>query len=258
MTAIHQFPLVEGQYATYDLQDLSKRLVDRATAYGSEMEVSTDKSKIMTNSTNNISADISTNGQKLEEVTSFKYLVATLCKDGTCSAEVRIRIASAVAAMARLKQRHGGSTPSASQASSNSASLLSPPPSSTAVKHGPCLLTLRKGSRLSKLSARGKFSVSATWSTNRRLGAEQDQRTCGFTGTSLLATVKRRKLARFGDIRRQDSLSKIILQGTLEGGQRRGRQRRCWMDNIKELASLLVPELLTKTSCIKRLGEVLS
>ena len=47
-----------------------------------------EKSKIMTNSTNNISADISMNGQKLEEVTSFKYLGATLCKDGTCSAEL--------------------------------------------------------------------------------------------------------------------------------------------------------------------------
>ena len=42
------------------------------------------------------------NGQKLEEVTSFKYQGATLCKDGTCSAEIRIRIASAMAAMARL------------------------------------------------------------------------------------------------------------------------------------------------------------
>ena len=42
------------------------------------------------------------NGQKLEQVTIFKYLWATLCKDGTCSAEVRIRITSARAAMARL------------------------------------------------------------------------------------------------------------------------------------------------------------
>ena len=33
------------------------------------MEVSTEKTKIMTNSTNNISADISMNGKKLEEVT---------------------------------------------------------------------------------------------------------------------------------------------------------------------------------------------
>ena len=47
-------------------QDLTNRLVDKATAYG--MDVSTEKSKIMTNSTNNLSAYISMNGQKLEEV----------------------------------------------------------------------------------------------------------------------------------------------------------------------------------------------
>ena len=66
------------------------------------MEVSAEKSKIMTNSTNNTSADISINCQKLQEVTSFKYLGTTLCKDDTCSADVRIRIASAMAPMARL------------------------------------------------------------------------------------------------------------------------------------------------------------
>ena len=43
-----------------ELQDLANRLVDRAKAYG--MDVSTEKSKITTNSTNNISADISLNG----------------------------------------------------------------------------------------------------------------------------------------------------------------------------------------------------
>ena len=58
----------------------------------------------MTNSTNNIDANISVDGQKLEEVTSFNYLGATLCKDDTCSAEVRVRIASAMAATARLNR----------------------------------------------------------------------------------------------------------------------------------------------------------
>ena len=85
-----------------ELQDLTNRLVDRATANG--MEVSTEKNKIMTNSTSNISADISMNGQNFEEVTSFKYLGATLYKDGTRSAEVRIRIASPVAVIARLNR----------------------------------------------------------------------------------------------------------------------------------------------------------
>ena len=62
-------------------QDLTNRpVINRAKAYGKE--VSTEKNKVTTNSTNNISADISMDGQKLEEVTSFKYLSATLCKDG--------------------------------------------------------------------------------------------------------------------------------------------------------------------------------
>ena len=79
-----------------ELQDLTNRLVDRATVYG--MEVSTEKG------TNNIKADIRMNDQKFEEVTSFKCLGATMCKDGTCSAEVRIRITSAMTATARLNR----------------------------------------------------------------------------------------------------------------------------------------------------------
>ena len=42
------------------------------------------KSKIMTNSMNNVSVNISMNGQKLKEVTSFKYTGATFFKNGTC------------------------------------------------------------------------------------------------------------------------------------------------------------------------------
>ena len=54
-----------------EIQNLTSRLVDRAKAY--DMEVGTGK-KIMTKGTNNISTDISRNGQTLEEVSSFKYL----------------------------------------------------------------------------------------------------------------------------------------------------------------------------------------
>ena len=53
------------------------------------MEVSPEKSTIMTNSTNNIKADISMKGQKLELVTTFRYLGATLSKDGIGSAVVQ-------------------------------------------------------------------------------------------------------------------------------------------------------------------------
>ena len=47
------------------------------------MEVSNEKSKALVSSARNVSADILMNGQKLEEVEAFKYLIAsTLKKDG--------------------------------------------------------------------------------------------------------------------------------------------------------------------------------
>ena len=52
-----------------------------------------------------------------------------------------------------------------------------------------------------------------------------------------------------------ECLSKTILRGILMGGRRRGRLRKCWMENIKERTSLPMPELLTMASCRKRLEE---
>ena len=71
----------------------------------------------------------------------------------------------------------------------------------------------------------------------------------------LLATVERLKQVRFRHVTRHDSLSKTILRGTLEGEPRRGRRRKCWMDNIREWTSLIMPELLTIATCNTRLEE---
>ena len=56
-------------------------------------------------------------------------------------------------------------------------------------------------------------------------------------------------------IMRLDSLSKSILQGTLEGGQCCGRQMKWWMDSVKEWMSLSVPKLLTMASHYPKLEE---
>ena len=61
----------------------------------------------------------------------------------------------------------------------------------------------------------------------------------------LLATVKRRKLAWFGHVTCHYSLSKTILQGTLERGERSGQQRKRWVGNIPSLPML---ELRTRAS----------
>lgn len=47
-------------------------------------------------------AEICMNEMQLEEVSSLKYLGATLSKDASCTSDTRIRIATATAAMARM------------------------------------------------------------------------------------------------------------------------------------------------------------
>ena len=48
----------------------------------------------------------------------------------------------------------------------------------------------------------------------------------------LLTIVKRRKLQWYGHVSRSSGLAKTILQGTVKGGRRQGRQRKRWGDNI--------------------------
>ena len=54
-----------------ELPNLVERLHKDSTAYG--MEISAEKTKLMTNNTSGINTEIQINGQKFETVTSFKH-----------------------------------------------------------------------------------------------------------------------------------------------------------------------------------------
>ena len=62
----------------------------------------------------------------------------------------------------------------------------------------------------------------------------------------LLTSVKRRKLKWYGHLTRSSGLAKTVLQGTVQGGRQRGRQRKQWEDNIKEWTGLEWNILLRK------------
>ena len=54
----------------------------------------------------------------------------------------------------------------------------------------------------------------------------------------LLTIVKRRKLQWYGHVSRSSGLAKTILQGTVKGGRRQGRQQKRREDNIREWTGL--------------------
>ena len=65
------------------------------------MKISAEKTKLMTNNTSGISTEIKVNGQKIETVTSCKYLVSVITDEGS-KPELLCRIAQATAAETNL------------------------------------------------------------------------------------------------------------------------------------------------------------
>ena len=83
-----------------ELANLVERLDKASTAYG--MEISAEKTKLMTNNTSGINTEIKVNEQKLETVTSFKRLGSVITDKGS-KPEILPRIAQKTAALTGLK-----------------------------------------------------------------------------------------------------------------------------------------------------------
>ena len=64
-----------------ELTNLVERLDKASTVHG--MEISAEKTKLITNNTSGINTEIKVNGQKFETVTSFKYLGSVITGEGS-------------------------------------------------------------------------------------------------------------------------------------------------------------------------------
>ncbi|PIK42080.1 endonuclease-reverse transcriptase [Apostichopus japonicus] len=159
------------------------------------MEISAGKTKLMTNSTTPFTRNIVASGQQLETVNQFKYLGAIISEEGS-KAEVLARAAQTAAALAKLKPIWND----------RNISLRS------------------KLKLLHALVCRSSCMHEVRRTVKQHIANYED----------LLTTVRKRKLRWYGHVTRTDGLSKTILQGTVQGKRRRGRQRKRWVDNIKE------------------------
>ena len=66
------------------------------------MEISAEKTKLMTNNTNGINKKITVSGQRLDTVSKFKYLGSVITDEGS-KPEIISRIVQTTAVMTKLK-----------------------------------------------------------------------------------------------------------------------------------------------------------
>ena len=213
-----------------ELANLVKRLDETSSRYG--MEISAEKTKLMTNSAHPITTKITVSGKELETVDHFKYLGAIISEEGS-KAEILARAAQTTAAMTKLKTIWKDRNISLrSKVKLLHALIIS-------IFLYACeswTLTAELQRRIQAVEMRClRRLLGISYKdhiTNEEVRQIITQQVKHYE--DLLTTAKKRKLRWYGHLTRSDGLSKTILQGTVQGKRRRGRQRKKWTDNITE------------------------
>ena len=200
------------------------------------MQISAEKTQLMTNNTNGIRTDITIDNKKLETVHSFKYLGAIVSDEGS-KPEVLSRIAQTTAAVTKLKVIWNDKNIAISSKVRLMRSLA------MSIFLYACetwTITADIERRIQALEMRCFRKLLGISYRDHITNEEVKARIGNAIGPyeDLLTTVKRRKLKWYGHVTRSSGLAKTILQGTVQGGRRRGRQRKRWEDNIKEWTGL--------------------
>ena len=188
------------------------------------MGISAEKTKLMTKSADGIQREINVKGQKLGNITSLKYLGAVVSDDGS-KPEVLSRIAQATAALTKLKLIWRD----------NNVSLGSKVKLMRFFVISIFLYACESWTLTAKLKKRTqafemrRYRMLLNISYKDHVTNEEVRRkTQAATGEydELLTLVKKRKLRWFGHVSRSSGLAKTILQGTVKGKRKRGRQKK--------------------------------
>ena len=183
-------------------------------------------------SANGIQREIKVKGQKLGTVTSFKYLGAVVSDDGSIP-EVLSRIAQATAALTKLKPIWRDNNISLGSKVKLMRSLLISI-FLYACESWTLTAELEKRTQAFEMRCyRRLLNISFKDHVTNEEVRRKIQAAIGEYG-ELLTLVKKRKLRWFGHVSRSSGLAKTILQGTVKGKRKGGRQKKRWEDNIKE------------------------
>ena len=202
-----------------ELEALVESLDKTCTRY--KMEISAEKTKLMTNSANGIQREIKVKGQKLGAATSFKYLGAVVSDDGS-KPEVLSRIAQATAALTKLKPIWRDNNISLGLKVKLMRSLVISI-FLYACESWTLTAELEKRTQAFEMRCyRRLLNISfKDYVTNEEV-RRKIQAAIGKYD-ELLTLVKKRKLRWFGHVSRSSGLAKTILQGTVKG-KRKKRQ----------------------------------
>jgi hypothetical protein len=209
------------------LQRMMDRLVDVAKDYN--MKINVKKTKVMKVSRKGGGkVELIVEGQKVEQVTKFKYLGSYISEDGRCEEEIKVRIAMAKAAFSKRKELL------ARKMSMDVKKQIIKTVIWSVALYAAETWTLRKEDirRINSLEMwLWRRMEKISW-TERRTD-EEVLRTVGVKREMVNVIIMRKKNW-IGHILRHDGLFRDVMEGKMEGKRPRGRPRIGMLEELKE------------------------
>ena len=217
-----------------ELKEITQRLENVCRKYG--MEISFEKSKtLITGIHNDEKVNIRVDGSPLEQVKHFKYLGVIFTESVDCEREIKKRIGTATSTLARFDKiwkSRGIRLPTKiklTKALVNSVLLYG----CESWTLSPKLLRkiesfeMKVYRRLLGITWKERRTNDYVWKKVREvMGDSEPER--------LKHVVQKRKMKFFGHHVRAGRLTKVLLQGKVEGTRSRGRPRRSWTDDLED------------------------
>ena len=216
-----------------DLQELVTIIEVHSKKFGLSMNVKKTKAMVISKN-ESPKVSIQVNDKIIEQVDQFTYLGQLITTDGRSEEEIRRRIAIAKNTFAKF-----------STLLTNRKVDIQTRIRTTRCFVWSSFLYACETWTLTKAMEK-KIEAMEMWMYRRmnRISWKEKKtnievlKSVGIKQTELLLTIKRRKLAYYGHIRRHDSVHKRILEGKVNGKRGRGRRRQSWLANIEELTQM--------------------
>ena len=68
----------------------------------------------------------------------------------------------------------------------------------------------------------------------------------GLKNTELVMSIKKKIQAYYGHVKRHHSLTKLVLEGKVDGKRGRGRRRKSWTGNVSEMTKMSMAQCSVK------------
>ena len=225
------------------LQELATAVKDESEKCGLLMNIKKTKVMLLTKDTKEKKVSIHIDHNEVEQVQSFTYLGQLITDDGKSEGEIRSRIGLAKNTFSKRYK------------------LLTNKNISLKTR-----LRLTKGCVWSLLTyvcdtwtlskqMEAKIEAFEMWSYRRNMRVswkemksnEEVLKMIGLKkNTKLVLSIKKKKHAYYGLVRRHHSLQKLVLEGRVDGIRGRGRRRKSWIGNVSEMTKMSMAQCSLK------------